>query len=1474
MSGTDVLILYRQRILQNTAFLELAELSLLRDNVGDSAPLRIPASQVSFRIQALQKGHKGHGDGHGESSYFRDHQGTRKRLTDVLTALNRFGEEFYRRGQVYRALERPTPVPPQEALQAHHRFVLLGASGSGKSALLRHLAWKAAQDPEGALPIFVSLKEYSLYLATQGTESLCDFALNTAARGNKALRERLKEAEQVLWLLDDLDRVWESRVRIIAKIHELTGSLVLTSRPVGYQSNGLEALPHYEILPLLSEETTRVCHHVLTLIAEFRKRDQPWRQEQLNTLQAELTRHTESKNISLNPFCLTLAVILSAEHHLPSFPQRRADLYHFCLQALLKLCSQRPAQSEEAPPRSSGEVSSDVPDDIALHSLYYLGWSFYQACYGGMRDNVFDQEIVREDLSQYLAGQNTEKALDWKRLSGEVLECWQKTGVLKVFSLDNVTCLSFRHSALQEYAAARHIARMYARNPQQTWKFLSLRLHHPAWHEVILMLAGVLDEERSSAFVMHLLKGSSPYERGVYRDLRLAVSLMNEGAPLKNNLCQHIIQRLSQLNFEYREKYTRFSRLVYSVGLLGICIALIFTRTPSILEYLVTAASWSLLWYIGLKKSIAPRLQGIFLLLMRLHRYLPDREFVIQLFEQCHLPETVPYLSQALFDNREDVRRVAAEALGQVGNVESVAQLIKGMHDSRQHVRRSTAYAIGHIGDISALIQVLYDEQSQIRQAAAEALVKVGKNRAIPELARALDDERDYVHHSAIDALKQIGTAETVPHLIKALENSDSIVRQIAAEALGQIGEPEAIPALVNVLHDQDWTVRWASAYALGQIGDPSVVPALLQALRENSDSVNRAYADALLRLVNANSFPDLFEALQDRSASVRTVAVKALGKLGKPDIVPHLAELLHDHDKRIRRNVAETLGRIGDPKAMVHLIEHLADQEWWVRWACAEALGAIGEPDAVPYLMHMLKDSNGYVCRSAAEALGRIGGTEAVPFLIQALKSKKTYVHRTAEEALKRIGEVRTVPYLIEALKDEQDYVRKDAEDALREIEDARAVPYLIQALQDQEEYVRRTAAEALGRIGEKEAIAHLIPLLDDRNDTIRSAVAEALGVIGDNEVISPLMFALHDQSSNVRRAAAKALGRIGGDQAVFPLIRTLKDQNTNVRRAAVESLGRMGDPEAVPVLIEALQDTGWWVRWSAAYALGRIGDIRAVLSLIKMLREDNNNVRRAAAEALGQIAEPQAVQPLMKALSDDDWSVRWSIAYALGQIGEIQAVPQLIQLLIDENSKVRWASAEALGKIGSVQAAPHLIQALQDSNWDVRKAAARSLSQISAAEEIPYLFEAMRKPNEYVRRTTMEALRQIHDMHAIPFLIQGLKDEDEYIREAAADNLIRIGGDRAIVHLMKVLNHDNWYVRKMAAEILGHLSPVTDNQKLLKRAARALWWRLTDVDSVAKAAFHALDQVAARLSVVKVNALACMSPARRTPKKDQNTE
>ena len=90
----------------------------------------------------------------------------------------------------------------------------------------------------------------------------------------------------------------------------------------------------------------------------------------------------------------------------------------------------------------------------------------------------------------------------------------------------------------------------------------------------------------------------------------------------------------------------------------------------------------------------------------------------------------IPHLIKALRNENEPARRVAAWALGEIGDVDAVPHLIKALKGKNWNVRQDAAVALGKIGHLDAvrpLIKTLEDKNEYVREDAAWALGKIGK---------------------------------------------------------------------------------------------------------------------------------------------------------------------------------------------------------------------------------------------------------------------------------------------------------------------------------------------------------------------------------------------------------------------------------------------------------------------------------------------------------------------------------------------------------------------------------------------------------------------------------------------------------------------------------------------------------------------------------------------------------------------------
>ena len=140
-------------------------------------------------------------------------------------------------------------------------------------------------------------------------------------------------------------------------------------------------------------------------------------------------------------------------------------------------------------------------------------------------------------------------------------------------------------------------------------------------------------------------------------------------------------------------------------------------------------------------------------------------------------PPAVPALRDAMHDDAEAVRTLAAGTLAEMGRAgrESVPELVHALRDESTAVRRQAAEALGVVGArasaVPALIDALGDDGNRVRRSAALALARVGREaeEAVPALVRALRDPDKYVRGKAALALRRIDTEEAHEALMKFL---------------------------------------------------------------------------------------------------------------------------------------------------------------------------------------------------------------------------------------------------------------------------------------------------------------------------------------------------------------------------------------------------------------------------------------------------------------------------------------------------------------------------------------------------------------------------------------------------------------------------------------------------------------------------------------------------------------------------------
>lgn len=243
--------------------------------------------------------------------------------------------------------------------------------------------------------------------------------------------------------------------------------------------------------------------------------------------------------------------------------------------------------------------------------------------------------------------------------------------------------------------------------------------------------------------------------------------------------------------------------------------------------------------------------------------------------------------AQGMLTARSAVRRAhAAYLLGLARDPESALQVRSLLDDPDADVRRVAARALGFIGDPAAAGYVLDAVSARHGQiglpawVAAEALLAMGAG--ITEALRDGLTSADHFVRSVCVMVAGYGTfASVVPELrILLATDTEPDVRTGATVALGLIGSADDVATLEWLTHASETTVlRRSAATALGDLGGREGLETLVGLLGDADRRLAQLAADSLVR-IGSEGIAHLRGATHEQSPSSR-VATAALDLAG-----------------------------------------------------------------------------------------------------------------------------------------------------------------------------------------------------------------------------------------------------------------------------------------------------------------------------------------------------------------------------------------------------------------------------------------------------------------------------------------------------------------------------------------------------------------------------------------------------------------
>ncbi|HNB53658.1 MAG TPA: NACHT domain-containing protein, partial [Anaerolineales bacterium] len=403
-----------------------------------------------------------------------------------------------------------------KVLSLGNRLIITGGPGSGKTTVLRHIAWALAKALRGTaptlakeklglaaplpLPVYIPLSQYAAYRrnlpasATGHQKSLATFISDYMATRQEYLAPEpdffahlLQQQKDVLLLLDGLDEVPTEmeREKVSQAIEDLVAGrehlrVVVTSRIAAYRGNVVlgRGFQEVRVLPLSAEQINNLVRQAFRSIYPGGMREAEVRAEKLlaniQTLEAERQQRLGDSASRLVDSPLMVRILLIVYYNERELPDQRADLYQKAVDAMLK--------PDYALDREvTHEIEKRVGGSLAMNRgmLQFLAFHMHQQGKEQGREigevalrNAFEKEPTYAPYVDELIAQTRQR--------GTLLEEYGNQ-------------YRFLHLSFQEFLVGRHLAQN-VQDLEQIARFLEAGLILDSWwREPVLLMVGYQD---------------------------------------------------------------------------------------------------------------------------------------------------------------------------------------------------------------------------------------------------------------------------------------------------------------------------------------------------------------------------------------------------------------------------------------------------------------------------------------------------------------------------------------------------------------------------------------------------------------------------------------------------------------------------------------------------------------------------------------------------------------------------------------------------------------------------------------------------------------------------------------------------------------------------------------------------------------------------------------------------------------------